>query len=329
VALIALRLQKFFAEHLARDKAASPNTVASYRDTWKMLLSFTADRNNVPACQIDFDMLDHACVTDFLAHLELQRGVSPKTRNLRLTAIRSMLSYASRYHPEHAHTISQVLAIPPKKHPRAQVVYLTAAEADALTDTPNQATRAGRRDRAMIALCAQTGLRLSELLGLRVGDVAWGSPTRVSCLGKGRKHRTTPVTAPVAKILAAWASERAGSPAEPLFPNRDGGTMSPDAAEHRLTAHLAAAAKTCPSLANKHVTWHCLRHSAAMRLLEAGADAALIALFLGHESTTTTMVYLHADLVLKQAAIDKTTPTGAEPGRYQPPDQLLAWLDTL
>ncbi|MDR2373206.1 MAG: site-specific integrase [Bifidobacteriaceae bacterium] len=326
--LIAPTLQAFFADHLARARACSQNTIASYRDAWTLFLGFVSAQNSVPCSRIDFAMIDSDCLAAFLDWLETERGSAPKTRNLRLTAIRSLLAYAAPRHPEHADTIARALSVPPKKHDRPELVYLSPEETDALVAAPDTATPTGRRDKAMLALAAQTGLRISELANLRIEDVDIAR-RRVSCVGKGRKHRATPMTKPVAAVMGAWMEERATRPGQAAFPNREGGTLSRDAIEHRLAAHLRTASKNCPSLAGKHVTMHALRRTAAMRLLEAGVDIAVIALFLGHESTATTLVYLHADMKLKQTAVDLAQPISADPGRYKPGDPLLAWLKAL
>ena len=240
-----------------------------------------------------------------------------------------MFAYAALRHPEHAETIARVLAIPAKKFDRALVTWLTEREVDALLTAPDKTTWAGRRDHAMLALAAQAGLRISELTGLTCGDAHLGSGPHVSCHGKGRKQRITPLTTVTVTVLRAWLAERHGDLEQPLFPNRTGGKLSRDAVEKRLAQHVTAAADECPSLKAKNVTAHTLRHTAAMRLLHAGVDTSVIALWLGHEQADTTQIYLHADLELKEKALARTTPANTKPGRYQPPDQLLAFLESL
>ena len=222
-----------------------------------------------------------------------------------------------------------MLAIPPKKFDKALVTWLTEDELDALPAAPDKTTRAGRRDHAMILLAAQTGLRISELTGLTPSDVHLGPGPHVSCHGKGRKQRITPLTKTTTTVLRAWLAEHQAQPGQPLFPNRTGGRLSRDAVERRLTSHLATATQYCPSLKTKNVTAHTLRHTAAMRLLHAGVDTSVIALWLGHEQADTTQIYLHADLALKERALARTTPPHTKPGRYKPPDQLLAFLEAL
>ena len=322
-------LQAFFTDRLARQRNASGQTVAAYRDTWRLLLAFAAERTGKQPSRLGIADLDAPLIGDFLDHLERDRGNGPRTRNARLAAIRSMFAYAALRHPEHAETIARVLAIPAKKFDRALVTWLTEPEVKALLAAPDKSTWAGRRDRAMLALAAQTGLRISELTGLTRGDLHLGAGPHVSCHGKGRKERITPLARPVIKVLLAWIAERDGEPGQPLFPNRTGGRLSRDAVEKRLAQHVTTAAGECPSLKAKKVTAHTLRHTAAMRLLRAGVDTSVIALWLGHEQAETTQIYLHADLELKEKALARTTPTDVKPGRYKPPDQLLAFLESL
>jgi integrase/recombinase XerD len=329
VTALAPALQAFFTSRLIRQRHASPQTVAAYRDTWRLLLAFTAARTGKQPSQLDIGDLDAPLIGDFLDHLERDRGNSPRTRNARLAAIHSMFGYAALQHPEHAQLIARVLAIPPKRFDRALVTWLTEDELNALLAAPDKATWAGRRDHAMILLAAQTGLRISELTGLTCGDVHLGTGPHVSCHGKGRKQRITPLTKATVTVLRAWLAERGREPGQPLFPNRTGGRLSRDAVEKRLTQHVAAATGESPSLKTKDVTAHTLRHTAAMRLLHAGVDTSVIALWLGHEQAETTQIYLHADLALKEKALARTTPPDAKPGRYRPPDQLLAFLEAL
>jgi site-specific recombinase XerD len=282
----------------------------------------------VPAA-LSFDDSDHKTVSAFLDHLEHDRGCSPPTRNARLAAIRSFYRYAALDHPEHAATIERVLAIPLKRTHRPWVTWLTKPELKALLAAPDQQTSTGRRDHAMILLAAQTGLRVSELTNVRVGDIAFCVGAHVQTVGKGRRERVTPLTATTVSTLRAWLKERGGMPADPLFPTRTGATLTRDALARRLTKYATIAAAACPSLAGKTITPHVLRHTAAMRLLRAKVDSSMIALWLGHAEIQTTQVYLHADLALKEEALAKAEPIHSEPGRYRPPDPLLAFLESL
>jgi site-specific recombinase XerD len=326
---LAPTLQAFFTERLVRQRRASPHTIAAYRDTLRLLLSFAAERVGKQPSKLDIDDLDAPLIGAFLDYLERDRGNSVRTRNARLAAIRSLSRYAALRHPDHAGVIERVLAIPPKRFERSLVSFLTESEADALLAATDRATWTGRRDHTLLLLAVQTGLRVSELTGLKCADVHLGTGAHVSCHGKGRKQRITPLTAVTVAALRAWLAERAGQAPEPLFPTRLGGALSRDAIERRLAKYAARAALARPSLHAKRITPHVLRHTAAMRLLHAGVDTSVIALWLGHEHLETTQIYLHADLALKERALARTTPPSAKPGRYRPPDAILAFLEGL
>jgi integrase/recombinase XerD len=326
---LAPTLQAFFTDRLIGQRQASPHTIAAYRDTLRLLLRFAAQRTGKQPSALDVDDLDAPLIGAFLDHLEQQRGNSVRTRNARLAAIRSLFKYAALRHPEHAATIQRVLAIPPKRFQRALITFLTEPEIDTLLAAPDRATWTGRRDHAMLLLAVQSGLRASELITLTCGDVHLGVGAHVSCLGKGRKQRITPLTRQTVTVLRAWLTERAGHPSQPLFPTRTGAALSRDAIEHRIREHATAASAPCASLQTKKVTAHVLRHTAAMRLLHAGVDTSVIALWLGHEHAETTQIYLHADMAIKEAALARTTPPDTPPGRYQPPDTLLAFLEAI
>jgi integrase/recombinase XerD len=329
VTALAPTLEAFFTDRLIRQRNASPHTIAAYRDTWRLLLAFAARQAGKQPSQLEVADLDAPLIGAFLDHLEHGRGNSPRTRNARLAAIHSLFRYAALRHPEHAEVIARVLAIPPKRFDKALVTYLTEPEIKALLAATDNRTWAGRRDHALLLLAAQTGLRVSELTGLTCGDVHLSTGPHISCHGKGRKDRITPLTTLTVAVLRAWMTERAGQPGQPLFPSQTGGRLSRDAVERRLAKHTVAAAVKCPSLRGKSVTAHTLRHTAAMRLLLAGTDTSVIALWLGHEQAETTQIYLHADLGLKERALARTTPLNSKPGRYRPPDKLLAFLEAL
>lgn len=326
---LAPTLQAYFTTYLVGQHAASPHTVAAYRDTWRLLLRYAAAATGTPAHALDIAELDAALISGFLTHLETDRGNSVSTRNARLAAIHSMYGYAALGHPEHAATIARVLAIPMKRRPRTtDVTYLTDPEVTALLFAPDQATSTGRRDHALIQVAVTTGLRVSELTGLRAGDVHLGPAPHVLAHGKGRKDRTTPLDQDTVTALRQQIDGR--PPDTFVFTTRDGTRMSRDAVAARLALHAATAAGTCPSMALKRITPHVLRHTAAMRLLSAGIDSTVIALWLGHESIDTTQIYLHADLAAKEQALARTTPTGSTTGRYHPnTDELLAFLQNL
>jgi integrase/recombinase XerD len=322
-------LQAFFTDRLIAQRRASEHTIAGYRDTFRLLLGYAAARTGKKPSGLDIADLDAPLIAAFLDHLEHQRGNKVRTRNWRLAAIHSLFGYAALHHPEHAASIQRVLAIPVKRDERRLLTWLTEPEVDALLAAPDRGTWTGRRDHAMLVLAVQTGLRISELSALTRGDVNLGAGPHVHCMGKGRKERATPLTRQTVEVLRGWLSDHAAGPRDPLFPNRTGGRLSRDAVEHRLARHLTIARATCPSLRGKHVTMHTLRHTAAMRLLEAGTDVVVIALWLGHEQIATTQLYLHADMGQKERAIGRVTPPGTAPGRYRPPDPLLAFLDGL
>jgi site-specific recombinase XerD len=327
--LIAPTLQAFFTDRLAQQRQASPRTIAAYRDTLRLLLTFVHSRSGKPPAQLDWDDLDATTVSAFLTHLEIERGNSTRTRNLRLTAIRSLFSYAALRHPEHALLIQRVLAIPPKRFDKRTVTFLTPIEVDALVAAPDPSRWEGRRDRVLMLLAIQTGLRASELTGLNCGDVTLGTGANLRCEGKGRKQRAVPLTGPVQTLLRLWLSERAGHPNDPLFPTRTGRRLSRDALALRVSTHAATAAQHCPSLLDKKIHPHVLRHSCAMSLLQAGVDTSVIALWLGHAGVRSTDAYVHADITIKEKALALTTPASARPGRYRPPDKTLAFLEGL
>ena len=326
---LAPALQAFFTDRLIGQRAASANTIAAYTLTLRLLLVFAATRVGTTPSRLDIADLDAPLVAAFLDHLERERHNSAATRNSRLAAIHSLFGYLALHHPEHADSIRRVLAVPAKRIERNLVTYLTEPEVDALLAAPDLGTRTGRRDHAMLALTIQTGLRISELAGLNREDITLGVGANVHTIGKGRKERRTPLLPQIKTVLKAWLNERAGIPTDPLFATSTGKRLSRDAIERRLAHHIGQAAVACPSLHRKRVTMHTLRHTAAMRLLLAGNDITVIALWLGHEQIATTNIYLHADMTHKQDAIERTKPLNVNPGRYQPPDTLLAFLEAL
>ena len=322
-------LQAFFTERLIAQRQVSGHTVAAYRDTFRLLLAFAQERTGTAPCDLRLDDLDATLIGAFLEHLRHDRGNSARTRNARLSAIHSLFGYAALRHPENAALIQRVLAIPPARFDKTPVAYLTRQEAEALLAAPDRTRWTGRRDHALLALALQTGLRVSELTALTRADVHLGPGPHVRCTGKGRKERFTPLTAQVTRLLRAWLHERGGGPAGPLFPTSRGQPLSRDAVELLVARHARTAQASCPALRSKTVTPHVLRHSAAMALLHAGTDITVIALWLGHERAETAQIYIHADQTIKQRALDRTTPPGIRPGRYRPPDKLLAFLEQL
>ena len=300
----------------------------SYRNTFRLLLRFVQQRTGKAPSSLDWDDLSAEAISAFLDHLEAGRRNSARSRNARLAALRSLFRYAALRHPEHAQLIQQVLAIPQKRFDRAPVSFLTPAETDALLAAPDPGRWEGRRDRALLTLAAQTGLRLSELTGLTCADAQLSAPAHVRCTGKGRKQRCVPAHPGHCRAIARLATgTRRTARDEPLFPTRTGRRLSDDAVERRVAIHTQRAAQRCPSLASKNVTPHTLRHTAAMSLLHAGVDTAVIALWLGHADTRSTQIYLHADMTIKERALARTASPSVKPGRYRPPDKLLAFLE--
>jgi integrase/recombinase XerD len=326
---LAPSLQAYFTDRLIGQRAASPNTIGAYKLTFRLLLTFAAKRLGKTPAALDIAELDAPLIAAFLDHLERDRHNSAATRNNRLAAIHSLFGYLALHHPEHAGSIARVLAIPPKRTQRNLLTYLTDPEVHALLEACDRNTWTGRRDHAMFALTIQTGLRISELAGLTRQDITLTAGANVHTIGKGRKERRTPLVASTKAILHAWLSECPRAPSDPLFPTITGRPLSRDAIEHRLAHHITLARTACPSLQKKQITMHTLRHTTAMRLLLAGNDVTIIALWLGHEQIATTNIYLHADMTQKQQAIDRTKPLATKPGRYRPPDSLLAFLEAL
>jgi integrase/recombinase XerD len=327
VTRLAPIMQRFFTDHLITQRHASPHTVASYRDTLTLLLGYAHQRSGKLPAQLDLGDLDAVLIGAFLTHLETERGNSAATRNARLTAIRALFRYASLRAPEHSALIARVLAIPAKRTDTTIVCFLAQDEIDALIAAAAMAgTWHGRRDHALLALTAQTGLRVSELTGLRISDIRLDSGPHVYCRGKGRRDRCTPLTPPTVRTLTAWLGERRGQPDDPAFPTQAGKPMSRDAVSRLLAKYVGLASTSCPGLKDKAISPHTLRHSAAMARVAAGVDPTVIALWMGHASPLSTRPYLHADMKLKQQAADRLTPPGTPPGRYHAPDELLAFL---
>ena len=326
---LAPTLESFFSDRLLRQKRVSPNTIASYRDTFRLLLRFAEQQTGTRPAKLELTQLDATMIAAFLDHLETDRKNTPRTRNVRLGTIHSFFQYCALRHPDHAALIARVLAIPPKRSERQTVTFLHPEETKALLDAPDRTTWTGRRDHALLLCTVQTGLRVSEVIGLACADVELGAGAHLRAFGKGRKERIAPLTRQTVAVLKVWMRERAGMPADPLFPTRTGNHLSRDALERRLAKHLDTARERCPTLRSKPVSMHILRHTSAMMLLSAGVDTSTIALWLGHEQERTTHIYLHADLAIKQKALDRATPPDARPGRYRPPDRLLAFLENL
>jgi integrase/recombinase XerD len=329
MSLLAPTMQAFFTERLITQRDSSPHTVASYRDTFRLLLDFASQRTGKQPYRLDVDDLDAPLIGSFLNHLEHERGNTPRTRNNRLAAIHAFCRYAALRHPEHLATLGRVIAIPTKRYEQNTVNYLDLDEIKALLKAPDRSSWLGRRDHALMLLAILTGVRVTELVTLTVGHVSLATGAHIKVTGKGRKRRTITLTPEAVAVLRGWLKERQGQPEDPVFPTRRGTPLSRDAVELLVAKHAHAGATYCQSLANKRVTPHTLRHTNAMLLRAGNIDIATIALWLGHESTKTTRIYEHADPKLKEQAVARITPLGVKPGRYRPSDALIAFLQDL
>jgi len=323
-------VERYFTERLMRQRNLCPNTIASYRDTFRLLFSFTQVRLGKPPSDMALDDLDAPFICAFLDDLEENRSTGVRTRNLRLTAIRSFFRFASFEEPAYSAHIQRVLAIPSKRHDKRQVHFLTRPEIEAILAVPDRTTWIGRRDYTLLLLAVQTGLRLSELIDLDRDAIFLGRGAHVRCIGKGRKERATPLTKLARAALRAWLKDPGRRGTAALFPNMHGGRLSPDSVQSLLRKYVVQARTRCGSLKAKRVSPHVLRHSAAMELLQAGVDCSVIALWLGHESIETTQTYLHAHLALKEAALAKLKPfQRGKATRFRPNDRLLEFLNSL
>jgi integrase/recombinase XerD len=322
-------VQHFFTDRLGTQMDASPNTIAGYRDTFRLLLRFASERTGRAPTQLTINDLHTDMISDFLVHIESERRNSARSRNTRLAAIRSFFRFVAMHEPAYLLHCQKILTLPDKRYVRRTVEFLDRPEIEALVAAPDRSTWVGRRDHAMLLLALQTGLRASELLNLHRGDIVTGTGAHIRCEGKGRKQRCTPLRRETLQMLEAWLRERAGADSDPLFPTLRGTKLSRDALEHIVRRHTRSAARSCPSLVGKRVSPHVLRHSTAMELLHHGVDLSVIALWLGHESVETTQVYIHADLCLKEKALARITAPASDPGRYRPDDTLLAFLEAL
>ena len=321
--------QSFFSKRLMAQRKASPHTISAYAQTFRLLMTYAQKRLGTPPSKLSLAQLDAPFIAKFLDDLESSRANGARSRNARLASLRSFYHYAALEAPQYAGLIQRVLGIPYKRLARRLVTYLTRPEMAALLASVDKSTWVGRRNHALLLVAAQTGLRLSELTGLRQKDVVLGAGAHVRCDGKGRRERCTPLTKPAVAVLKAWLKEQGGDESHFLFPNPKGGRLSADAVQHAVAKHVVAGQRACPSLAKKRVSPHVLRHAAAMELLQAGVDRAMIAIWLGHESLDSTQIYLDADLQLKEAILAKMNPLQSKPGRYRPDDQLLSYLKGL
>lgn len=321
-------VQRFFTDRLCVQMEASRHTVAGYRDTFRLLLRYASARHGKPPVKLTIEDIDADLVADFLAHTETARGNTARSRNTRLAAIRSFFRYVAMSDPTWLLHCQRILAMPNKRYVKRAVTFLDGDEIAALLAAPDRTTWAGRRDHALLLIAVQTGLRASELVGLKCGDVVLGGGAHVCCMGKGRKERATPLRRETAKLLAAWIGTDQDEN-RPLFPSIRGEQLSRDALEHLVRKHCLTAARACPSIGSRRVTPHTLRHSTAMDLLHHGVDPAVIALWLGHENVETTQIYIHADMRMKEKALARVAAPATPSSRFRPDDQLLAFLEGL
>jgi site-specific recombinase XerD len=323
-------IEAFFTERLRRQRTASPNTVAAYRDSFCLLLRFAEAHLGKDPSRLALIDIDAPLVAAFLDSLETERRNAVRTRNARLAAIRSFFRFLAIREPGHGALIHRVLAIPQKRPTRRVVGFLTHLEVDALVATPDQSTWLGRRDHLLLVVTIETGMRVSEITRVCIGDVTIAATSQIRCVGKGRKERITPLGRHTAPLLRRWIDERTAPAIAPLFPARHGGPLSRDAVERLVKKYTKLAADKCPTLLRKHVSPHVLRHTTAVRLLQAGVDCAVIALILGHESVETTQIYLDADLAAKERAFARIAPVGTNKGRsYRPTSGVMAFLKSL
>ncbi len=322
-------LQAYFTERLMEQRNASQHTIASYRDTFRLLIAFAERSLKKPPNRLAVEDLDAPFILRFLNSLEKQRNNSPRTRNCRLASIHSFFEYVALQEPTLGVVSQRVLAIQGKRYVKKPVAFLTRAEVNALLDAPDIRTWGGRRDHALLLLAVETGLRVSELISLCWRDVVFGPGAHVTCTGKGRKMRSVPLRRETAAAMHAWRKEQHGQPDEPVFPNARRRSLSRDGVEYLLSEHTKTASAKCPSLKKKRLSPHVLRHTTAMNLLQHGVDCSVIALWLGHESMETTQIYLHANLALTEQALAKTVAFKGRTSRYRPPDPLRKFLESL
>ena len=322
-------VQSFFTDRLMNQREASPHTIISYRNTFCLLLDFAQKCLKKEPTNLSLGDLDAEFIVSFLNYLEKDRKNTARSRNARLAAIHSFFRYAALYDPSHMRSIQRVLAIPTKRYTRKQIGFLIDSEIDALLEAPDRRTWAGRRDRALLLVAVKTGMRASELIGLRCQDIVLGNGAYIYCCGKGRKERRPPLPKEIVPVLRNWVTERNGSPEQPLFPNARGGKLSHDGLAYIVKKHVATARQQCPSMEKKRTTPHVLRHSMAMDLLHHKVDRSVISIYLGHESPDTTYMYLHASPQIKENAIAKVAPSNVPTGRYRPSDELRAFLKSL
>ena len=322
-------LNRFFTTYLCQQRQASPHTITSYRDTFRLLVTFAWDHLDKAPQDLSVDDIDSGFIGEFLTHIETDRGNHPRTRNTRLSAIRSLMRFIALQDPRHAFLVQKVLAIPDKRYTRRPIDYLDSDEIGAVLQAPDQSTWVGRRDHVLLLLAVQTGMRASELITLKYEDVHLGKGAHIRCHGKGRKERCVPLRHDSIVAMEAWIEEQCGKPNEPVFVNQRGRPLQHDNINYLVTKNVTTARIESTTLRNKRITPHSLRHTCAMAMLQDKVDLATIALWLGHDKVETTYIYVHANLKMKEEAMAKTTASGTAVERYQPEDRVLAFLNSL
>lgn len=323
---IAPHISAFFGSYLAKQRGASEHTLSSYSACFQLLFDFASTKIGLPPSQLSLEQIDSPIVIDFLEHLETERNNAESTRNVRLAGIKSFFRYLEHRLPSALEQIRRILAIPSKKTDSPLVPYLSKEEAQALVDAPNPSTRDGIRDRAMLFLALSGGLRVSELTGLRMQDLTLGSAPSILVHGKGRRERALPLSKDAAAVLRAWLAVRGDVLVPEIFVNAKDRQLSRWGFAYIVNKHVETARENCTSLNGKRVSPHVLRHTCAMVVLRATQDIRKVALWLGHSSTQTTEVYTRADPSQKLEAVNSLTPPGLRPGKFRPPDKLIALL---
>ena len=322
-------IQDFFCRRLITQRNASPQTIAGYRDTFRLLFHYAQEKLKKTPAALRFEDLGSDFVLKFLDYLEQQRRNCERTRNLRLAAIRSFLRYVSYRLPGSLSSIQQVLAIPLKRFDRPSLEFLQREEVEAIITAPDITTFSGHRDFVMFLTLYNTGARVSEIIRLQVGDVCPESKASILIHGKGRKQRTVPLWKSTQRHLKKWLLRWKSDSHEPLFPSRSGRSLTRSGVEYRLRLAVKKAAEQFPSLEKRQISPHTLRHTTAMHLLQSGVDITVIALWLGHESPVTTHMYVEADLAMKEKALQKLQDPSLKSVRYQASDSLLSFLESL
>lgn len=322
-------LQDFFQRRLVAERGVSAHTIASYRDTFELLLRYAEQRTGRTPSALTLQDLDAPVILSFLDHLETERSCCPRTRNLRLTAVRSFMRYVSVRDPASLAVAQRVLAIAGKRFDRPILGFLSRDEVQALLDAPDRTTWSGQRDAALFAVLYNTGARVSEIIRLHVADVLIDRAHAVHLHGKGRKERVIPLWKSTVAQLRTWFERIDRRPEAPVFPNRAGKPMSRSGVEHRLRVAITKASFRCPSLRGRAISPHTVRHATAMHLLQSGVDITVIAMWLGHEDTATTHQYIEADLAMKEAALRRMDAPSSKPVRFKAHDRVLAFLEAL